>query len=62
MPIKKTLPYKTLVRNLIASKKLSEPERIAFEKMARSISEGSDIDQHQKLWIETLKEKYLSKH
>jgi len=61
MPKKKILPYKTLVRNLIASKKLSGPEQIAFEKIAVEISEGSELDQHQKLWIETLKEKYLTK-
>jgi hypothetical protein len=61
MPVKKTLPYKVLVRNLLASKKLTKPEQAAFEKMAKAVSEGTDLDRHQKLWIETLNDKYLVK-
>lgn len=61
MPKRRNLPHKTLVRLLLESKKLTKPERAAFEKLAKNVSEGGDLDPHQKLWVETLNEKYLAK-
>lgn len=61
MPMKKTPPHKTLVRNLLSSGKLSEGEQQAFSAMVSSIEQGSDLSDHQKLWVETLNDKYLKK-
>jgi hypothetical protein len=61
MPVRKTPPHKTLVRNLLSSKKLTKGEHVAFEKLAQQIDEGREFDSHQKLWIETLNRKYLAK-
>ena len=61
MPVKKTPPHKTLVRNLLASKKLTKAEHSAFERLANTITEGLDLTDHQKLWVETLNRKYLAK-
>jgi len=61
MPVKKVLPYKTLVRNLIASKKLTRAEQTAFEKLATKFTPTYELDTHEKLWVETLNTKYLAK-
>jgi len=61
MPIRKELPHKTLVRNLLASKKLSKAEQAAFTKLNENVLKGKDLDSSQKLWIETLAKKYLTR-
>jgi hypothetical protein len=61
MPIKKELPHKALLRRLLASKKLSKAEQVSFTKMNENISKGQNLDQSQKLWIEALTKKYLTK-
>lgn len=61
MPKKKTISHKILVRNLLASKKLSKPEQTAFQKMAKAVGEGEELSGHQKLWVEALHEKYSQK-
>lgn len=61
MPVRKTPPHKTLVRNLLASKKLSKAEQTAFEKLAKVVTEGLELNEHQKLWVEILNRKYLAK-
>lgn len=61
MPVKKIPPHKTLVRNLIASKKLTRAEQTAFEKMAAKFTTEYELDAHEKLWVEALNAKYLKK-
>jgi hypothetical protein len=61
VPIRKTPPYRTIVRNLLASKKLSKAEDTAFQKIQNRLLEGHDLEQSQRLWIETLNAKYLAK-
>lgn len=61
MPVRKTPPHKTLVRNLLSSKKLTKPETAAFEKMATRITAGLELTRSEKLWVETLNAKYLAK-
>lgn len=61
MPARKIPPYKTLVRNLLASKKLRPGEHTAFEKMVAKFTSGQELDTSEKLWIETLNTKYLAK-
>jgi hypothetical protein len=61
MPVRRTPPHKTLVRNLLASKKLSKAEQTAFEKLAKGITRGQELNEHQKLWVETLNRKHLAK-
>jgi hypothetical protein len=58
MPVRKTPPHKTLVRNLLASKRLTEGETKAFLRMVETIERGDELTEHQKLWIEILREKY----
>jgi hypothetical protein len=59
MPNKKSVPYRRLIQLLLASKKLSKPEQLSFEKLAKKKKE--ELDTHQKLWIETLSNRYLLK-
>ena len=75
MPVRKIPPHKTLVRNLIASKKLTPAEQTAFEKLAakfgllgadpncsvRLDAQAYELNAHEKLWVETLNAKYLKK-
>jgi hypothetical protein len=61
MPVKKTPPYRTLIRNLLASEKLSKGERSAFERLQADLAGGAEIENAQKLWVETLNSRYLSK-
>ena len=61
MPVKKTPPYRTILRNLLASKKLSKGERTAFERLKADLDGGAELTQPQKLWIETLNAKHLAK-
>lgn len=61
MPVRKTPPHKTYVRNLLASKKLNKAENAAFEKMAEKITAGQELNDHEKLWVETLNARYLKK-
>ena len=61
MPVRKTVPHKTLARNLFASNKLTKAEQTAFGKMVAGLDRGDDLSDHQKLWVETLKDKYLTK-
>ena len=59
MPARKKPPHKTIVRNLLASKKLSEGETVAFQQMVADFEAGKELTDHQKLWIETLNERHL---
>lgn len=59
MPIRKTPPHKTLVRNLLSSNKLSKGEQTAFQAMVVQFEGGKELTEHQKLWVETLNERYL---
>lgn len=61
MPVKKTPPYRTILRSLLASKRLTAGEEKAFQKIAATLAAGGDLTQPQRLWIETLKAKYLAK-
>jgi hypothetical protein len=61
MPVKKVPPHKTLVRNLIASKKLKPAEQTAFEKLADKFTPTYELNTHEKLWVEALNTKYLAK-
>jgi hypothetical protein len=55
MPQRKKLPYKVLVGRLIASKKLTPAEHAAFEVMHRDLNSGTELTEHQKLWVESLR-------
>lgn len=61
MPVRRQPPHKTLVRNLLASKKLAAGEQKAFEKILAKFKAGNDLNDHEKLWIETLNARYLAK-
>lgn len=55
MPQRKKLPYKVLVGRLIASKKLTPGEQVAFEAMHQDLNSGMELTEHQKLWVESLR-------
>lgn len=61
MPVRRQPPHKTQVRNLLASKKLTAAERTAFEKMLAKFKAGNELNDHEKLWIETLNARYLAR-
>jgi len=59
MPVKKPLPYRTIVRTLLASKKLPAAEHKAFQQISDDLAKGAELERSQRLWIETMKAKYL---
>jgi hypothetical protein len=59
MALQKKIPYKVLLKKLIASPKLTEAERKAFIEILKSLLQGSTLVRHQELWIETLAKKYF---
>jgi len=59
MPIRKATPYRTIVRKLLDSKKLTKAEHAAFLKMADESSKGQELTSAQCLWITRLNTKYL---
>lgn len=61
MPIRKPPAHKAQIRNLLASGKLNDGERPALQQMVVSFAQGQELTAHQKLWVETLVQKYLAK-
>lgn len=61
MPVRRAIPYRTIIRNLLASKKLTKAERAAFQKISDGLAKGTELTDAQRLWTETLKAKYLAK-
>lgn len=55
MPVRRKLSHRVLVTRLLASKKLNDAERQAFESLDAVLRAGGDLTDHQKLWVEVLR-------
>lgn len=56
----KQTSYRWVISKILAWSKLSAAERESFEKMAKQMSKGKELTEHQKLWVDAVRMKMES--
>ncbi len=58
MPVKAERSDRTLLRDLLASGKLTKAEQAAFQKFQDALTRGTPLDPKQRLWADSVYQKY----